>query len=83
MRTVSSTIAGKAIEKYMNEVSEHHEPIQIISKNKKVTNGILISEDDWKALSETLYLLSIPGMRQSIRKGLSLPLDKTSDKLEW
>jgi len=80
MRTISSTQASRALEKFMYEASEHHEPIQIIGKEK---NGILISEDDWRAISETLYLLSIPGMRESIRKGLSTPIDKTSDKLEW
>ena len=83
MRTISSTQASKAIEKFMYEASEHHEPIQIIGKGKNGTNGVLISEEDWRAINETLYLLSIPGMRESIRKGLSTPLDKTSDKLEW
>mgnify|MGYP001574705787 CR=1 FL=1 len=83
MRTISSAQAGKAIEKFMYEASEHHEPIQIIGKGKKGTNSILISEDDWRAIRETLYLLSIPGMRESIRKGLNTPLTKATDKLKW
>jgi len=83
MRTISTTQAGKAIEKFIFETSAYHEPIQIKGKGKNGINGILIGEDDWRAISETLYLLSIPGMRKSISKGLNTPIDKTSDKLDW
>ena len=46
-------------------------------------NAILISEDDWKAIQETMYLLSIPGMRESIQEGLATPIDKCRDKVDW
>jgi PHD/YefM family antitoxin component YafN of YafNO toxin-antitoxin module len=42
-----------------------------------------VSHEDWAAIQETLYLLSIPGMRESIRKGMQTPLEKTSSKLTW
>jgi len=44
---------------------------------------ILIAEDDWKAIEETLYLTSIPGMRESIIKGMSEPVEKCYEKLDW
>jgi PHD/YefM family antitoxin component YafN of YafNO toxin-antitoxin module len=49
----------------------------------KRSNAILISEEDWRAIQETLYLISIPGMRESIRKGLKTPLEKCSEKAGW
>jgi prevent-host-death family protein len=57
-----------------------HEPIQITGKR---SNAVLISESDWRSIQETLYLLSIPGMRESIRKGMKEPLSKASKKLAW
>jgi len=44
---------------------------------------VLLSEEDWKAVQETLYLLGIPGMRESIRKGLKTPVEKCSDRPGW
>ena len=57
-----------------------HEPITIIGKR---SNAVLISEDDWRSIQETLYLLSIPGMGESIRKGLKEPVSKLSKKPGW
>ena len=57
-----------------------HEPIQIISD---ASNGILISEEDWQAMQETLYLLSISGMRESIRDGMATPIEECSKELRW
>ncbi|OVE74415.1 antitoxin, partial [bacterium B13(2017)] len=57
-----------------------HEPIQITGKRH---NGILISEDDWRSIQETLYLLSIPGVRESIRKGLKTPIKNCKKDLKW
>jgi prevent-host-death family protein len=80
MKSISATDARKNIYKLLDETSEAHEPIQITGKRG---NAVLVSEEDWHAIQETLYLVSIPGMRESIRKGLQTPLDETSDKLEW
>ncbi len=57
-----------------------YKPIQITGKR---SNAILISEGDWRSIQETLYLLSIPGMRESIRKGLKTPVKKCSEKPGW
>jgi PHD/YefM family antitoxin component YafN of YafNO toxin-antitoxin module len=46
-------------------------------------NAVLISEEDWRAIQETLYLLSIPSMRESIRKGLKTPVGKCNVRLKW
>ena len=60
--------------------NEDGEPIQITGKRG---NAILLSEEDWRAIRETLYLVSIPGMRESIIKGMKEPLDKTVSKITW
>ncbi len=80
MRTLSITEARKNIYKLINQASDSHEPIQITGKHN---NAVLVSEDDWRAIQETIHLLSIPGMRESIIEGIKTPLSKTSDKLKW
>lgn len=66
--------------KLLDKTAESHEPIQITGKRH---NAVLISEEDWRAIHETLYLLAIPGMRESIRNGLKTPIKKCSKKLNW
>ena len=80
MRTISVTKARAALYKLLDEASKTHEPIHITGKR---SNAILISEDDWRSIEETLYLLSIPNMRESIRLGLKTPVDECSKELEW
>ena len=57
-----------------------HAPIVITGKR---ANAVLVSEEDWQSIQETLYLLNIPGMRESIREGLTTPLEECSGDLEW
>ena len=64
----------------LDELAATREPIQITGKR---SNAVLVAEEDWQAIEETLYLLSIPGMRKSIRAGLKTPLSKTSGKPGW
>jgi PHD/YefM family antitoxin component YafN of YafNO toxin-antitoxin module len=64
----------------IDEVARSHEPIYITGKR---ANAVLSSEDDWRSIQETLYLLSIPGMRESIREGLDTPVNKCSEELDW
>jgi len=73
MRTIKATEDRADLYKLLDQAGESHEPIQITGKR---SNAILISEDDWRSIQETLYLLSIPGMRESIRKGLKTPVKK-------
>ncbi len=79
MVTVSENIAGKKLKKLLSDVNLSHHPIKIKGKN---SSAVLVSEDDWRAIEETLYLVSIPGMRKSIVEGLNTPADKCSDKLK-
>lgn len=78
MLTVSEARSG--LYKLLDKTAESHEPIQITGKRH---NAVLIAEDDWRAINETLYLLSVPKMRESIREGLETSLKKCSKKLEW
>jgi len=78
MKTVTATKAK--ITKLLAESEKSHEPIHIVGKKNA---GILVSVDDWLAIQETLYLLSIPKMRESIRRGLKTPIEKCSPELAW
>ena len=80
MKTLSITEARKEIYKIVDETAETHQPIQISGKRN---NAILVSEEDWRAIQETLYLVSIPGIRESIREGLETPISETSTELDW
>lgn len=80
MTTVKATEARARLYKLLDETAESHEPIQITGKR---SNAVLISEEDWRSIQETLYLLSIPGMRESIRKGLKTSVGKCSEKPGW
>lgn len=80
MKTINVTKARSNLYKLINEMALSHEPIQITGKK---ANAVLISDEDWHSIQETLYLLSIPGMRESIREGLNTPLEKCSEELDW
>jgi len=80
MATFNVSEARANLYKLLDKTAESHDPIQITGKRH---NAVLISESDWNAVKETLYLLSIPGMRESIRKGLKTPLKRCSKKLKW
>ena len=80
MKTITATKARANLYKILDEAKESGEPIQITGKR---SNAILLSEDDWRAISETLYLLSIPGMRESIREGLATPIDECDTEPKW
>ena len=80
MRKITATEARSKLYKLLDQAAESHEPIQITGKR---FNTILISEEDWRSIQETLYLLSVPGMRTSIRRGLKTPIEKCSEKPGW
>jgi prevent-host-death family protein len=80
MTTLTVTEARASLYKLLDEVAETHEPILITGKR---ANAVLISEDDWRAIEETIYLLGIPGMRESIIEGLNTPVDECTDEVEW
>ncbi len=80
MKTIPITQARSNLYRLLDETTQSHEPVQITGKRG---NGILVSEEDWRAIQETLYLLSIPGMRESIREGLATPLEETFESPGW
>lgn len=80
MKTLTATQARKDIYRLLDETSDTHQPIQIIGKR---SNAVLIGEDDWRSIQETLYLASIPGMQESIIEGIQTPLEETEEELDW
>ncbi|MBM9616980.1 type II toxin-antitoxin system Phd/YefM family antitoxin [Desulfobulbus rhabdoformis] len=80
MNILNATEARSKLYRLIDEAAENHEPIIITGKRK---NAVLISEEDWNAISETMYLLSVPGMRESIKEGLNENLSDYSKELDW
>lgn len=80
MRTVAVEKVKSNFTKLLDDAADSHEPIHITSKK---SHGVLVSEEDWRAIQETLYLLSIPKMRESIRRGLKTPVDQCATELPW
>jgi prevent-host-death family protein len=80
MTTLTASNARQNLYKLLDRTASSHDPIQITGKR---SNAVLIGEEDWRAIQETLYLLSIRGMRESIRKGLKTPISKCSKTLKW
>jgi len=80
MTTITATEARKSLYKLLDDLSASHEPIQITGKR---SNAVLISEDDWRAVQETLYLHSVPGMKESIIEGMKTPVADCDEGLDW
>ncbi len=80
MTTITATDARKQLYKLLDDVTDSHEPIQITGKRG---SAVLMAEEDWRAVQETLYLLSVPGMRESIREGMATPIEECDEDLGW
>jgi len=80
MITMTASQARSRLYRLLDEAAASHEPIQITGKR---SNAVLVSEEDWRSIQETLYLLSIPGMRESIREGLDTPVEQCGQELDW
>ncbi|MFM7381605.1 MAG: type II toxin-antitoxin system Phd/YefM family antitoxin [Microcystaceae cyanobacterium] len=72
--------AQKQLPNLIDSVNQSHQPVIISGEN---SNAVLLSEMDWRAMQETLYLLSIPEMRESIQAGLNTPIEDCDEELEW
>ncbi len=72
--------AQKQLHNLIDSVNQSHQPVIISGQNN---NAVLLSEMDWRSMQETLYLLSIPGMRESIQEGLNTPIEDCDEELEW
>jgi antitoxin YefM len=73
-------VAQQELQNLIDAVSQSHQPIIIAGQS---SNAVLLSEADWASVLETLYLLSVPGMRESIREGLATPIEECDRELEW
>ena len=80
MKTINATKAREKLYRLIDETSKSHQPVHITGKR---ANAVLLSEEDWNSVQETLYLLSIPKMRESIRKGIETPIDECYEELDW
>ena len=77
---ITASEARAGLYRLIDEAAASHQPIMISGKR---SNAVLLSADDWNAIQETLYLLAVPGMRESIKKGMAEPLAKSAKKLNW
>lgn len=80
MATITATEARKRLYQLLADVADSHEPVQITSKRG---NAVLVCEDDWHAVQETLHLVSIPGMRESIIEGTQTPVCDCANEPDW
>ena len=80
MNILNATEARAKLYALIDETAVSHQPVIITGKRG---NAVLVSEEDWNAINETLHLLSIPGMRESIREGLEAPLEECDREIEW
>jgi antitoxin YefM len=80
MPSTNVTNARKNLYRLIKEVGESHEPVTITGKD---SSAVLVNEDDWNAIQETLHLLSIPGMAESIREGLKTAVEECDSEVAW
>lgn len=80
MHTLTASEARANLYRLMDQTAESHQPITIAGKRN---NAVLVSAEDWSAIQETLYLLSIPNMRESIKEGMNESIDDCATELNW
>jgi prevent-host-death family protein len=80
MTVLKASAARAKLYRLIDETAQSHEPVLISGKRR---NAVLLSEEDWRSVQETLYLVSIPGMRKSIVEGLKTPVSKCAKKIAW
>lgn len=80
MTGITATEARSKLYRLIDETAESHQPIVILGKRNK---AVLVAADDWSAIQETLYLVSIPGMRESILEGMDTPVEECDEEPGW
>ncbi|MFA7381857.1 MAG: type II toxin-antitoxin system Phd/YefM family antitoxin [Desulfurivibrionaceae bacterium] len=80
MHTLTASQARSNFYRIIDEAAINHEPVIITGKRN---NAVLVSAEDWASMQETIYLLSVPGMRESIMEGLQTPVDECAKELAW
>ena len=80
MQTLSASEARANLYRLMDQTAESHQPITIAGKRH---DAVLVSAEDWQAIQETLFLMAVPGMRESIKEGMAEPIDACANGLDW
>jgi len=80
MSTLTASEARAGLYRLIDQAVESHQPVVIAGKRNSV---VLVAAEDWEAIQETLYLLSVPGMRESIKEGMAEPVDACAKELDW
>ena len=80
MTAITASKARANLYRLIDEVASSHQPLLISGKRN---NAVLVSEEDWTAIQETLFLLSVPGMRESIREGMDTLVGECDEDLDW
>lgn len=80
MQTLTASEARANLYRLMDQTAESHQPIVISGKH---SSAVLVAAEDWQAIQETLFLLSVPGLRESIKAGMAEPLAESSEALNW
>jgi len=80
MSTLTVSEARANLYRLIDEVAESHVPIRITGKRN---SAVLVSEKDWASVQETIYLLSVPGMRESVKEGINAPVEEFKTELDW
>jgi antitoxin YefM len=80
MKTITASKARANLYRLIEETADSSEPVQITGRKN---SAVLVSEQDWRAIQETMYLLSIPGMRESIRDGMETPVEECTGEIDW
>ena len=80
MYVLTASEARANLYRLIDQTNESHQPIHIAGKR---TSAVLVSSEDWQAIQETLHLLSVPGMRESIKEGMAEPLGESATALDW
>ncbi|MBW6493199.1 MAG: type II toxin-antitoxin system Phd/YefM family antitoxin [Burkholderiaceae bacterium] len=80
MATLTASEARARLYRLIDQATESHQPIHITGRRG---GAVLVAEEDWHAIQETLYLLSVPGMRESIKEGMAEPLAESARELDW
>ena len=80
MQTLTTSEARANLYRLIDETAQSHKPIVISGKR---SSAVLVSADDWSAIQETLHLLAVPGMRESIKAGMAEPIAKSAKALNW
>jgi len=80
MSTLTASEARANLYRLIDQTAESHQPIHIAGKR---SSAVLLSSEDWQAIQETLHLLAVPGMRESIKVGMVEPLAESAKELDW